>query len=233
MYIVLGRDDNFYISECDSFNRGQIRKMDTNGNVSTFVRNLGCAMGVTFDSSGNLYVAETNTHKILKITTSGNVTTFAGSGVAGNDNGQGTAASFNAPIGLVFDSNGDLYVSEAGGNKIRKITPSSNVTTFAGSGFPGNANGQGAAATFNGPVGMAFDNGILYVAENRNNQIRRIDANGNVTTFIGTGSAGMTDGAKTVARFDTPLSLISDRRGGLYVADFGNDQLRRVSPAAP
>jgi hypothetical protein len=233
IFIVLGPDDNLYVSECDNSGRGQIRKIDATGYVSTFVGNLGCAAGLAFDNSGNLYVATYDDNKVFKINADRTVSTFAGSGAAASVDGQGTAASINGPADLAFDSNGNLYVSEASGNKIRKIDPSGNVTTFAGSGVRGNADGQGTAATFSAPNGMTFDNGNLYVADAANHAIRKIDANGNVTTFIGTGSQGSTDGTKAVATFSYPRNLISDRRGGFYVADYSNNQLRRVSPAAP
>jgi sugar lactone lactonase YvrE len=232
IFIVLGPDDNFYVSQCDIWARGSIRKIDATGYVSTFVGNLGCAAGLAFDNSGNLYFADFDTNKVFKINADRTVSTFAGSGAAASVDGQGTAASINGPVDLAFDSNGILYVSDSGGHKIRKIDPSGNVTTFAGSGVTGMADGQGTAATFNAPNGMAFDNGNLYVADALNHAIRKIDANGNVTTFIGTGSQGSTDGTKAVATFYWPRNLISDRRGGFYVAE-DNNQLRRVSPAAP
>ena len=99
--------------------------------------------GSAADTLGNVYVADTNNHKIRKIDPSGHVTTFVGSGYSGSSDGQGSTATFNKPTGLAIDSTGNIYVSEFRGNKIRKIDSSGNVSTLAGSGITGSTDGQG------------------------------------------------------------------------------------------
>ncbi len=139
--------------------------------------------GVAVDASGNIYVADAGNNLIRKITFSlaplnyedGVVTTLAGSGAHGSDNGDSTLASFNNPTGVAVDKAGNVYVADAGNNMIRKIDPSGAVSALAGSGQPGAANGIGALATFNHPTGVAVDaSGNVYVADAGNNLIRKI-----------------------------------------------------------
>jgi sugar lactone lactonase YvrE len=130
---------------------------------------------MVFDSSGNLYVADVWSHKIRKITPAGVVSTFAGSGVKSSVDGIGTAATFNEPSGLAIDSAGNFYVGETVGQKIRKITPSGEVTTLAGAGTVGSTDGTGSAAKFNGPYGLLVDaDGNLIVADTENHKIRKV-----------------------------------------------------------
>jgi sugar lactone lactonase YvrE len=120
-------------------------------------------------------VADTGNNLIRKITAAGVVTTLAGSGRAGSTNATGTAASFDTPYGVAVDSSGTLYVSDTGNNLIRKITAAGVVTTLAGSGSAGSTNGTGTAASFSTPSGLTMDaSGALYVADFRNNLIRKI-----------------------------------------------------------
>ena len=169
----------------DSFNN-RIRKIDISGNVTTIAGSIqgyadgqGTAAlfynpcGITIDSSGNLYVADSENHKIRKIDTSRNVTTIAGSS-RGYADGQGTAALFYNPYGITIDSSGNLYVTEGANHTIRKIDTSRNVTTIAGS-SRGYADGPGTAALFSIPSGITIDSsGNLYVADSQNNRIRKI-----------------------------------------------------------
>ncbi|MGH7217981.1 MAG: SMP-30/gluconolactonase/LRE family protein [Candidatus Microsaccharimonas sp.] len=133
--------------------------------------------GLTVDSSGNVYVADTQNHRIRMIDTSGNVTTVAGSGTAGlSDNTTGTSAQFRSPSALTVSTNGTIYVADTLNNAIRKITPDRTVTTIAGNGTAGFADESGADARFNEPKGIAIgSDGRLYIADRANHRIRTLN----------------------------------------------------------
>ena len=169
-------------------------------------------------------------------TTVGQVSTLAGSGTTGSDNGTGTAASFGVMGGVAVDSSGNVYVADTSNFSIRKITPAGVVTTFAGSGTSGSADGTGTAASFAIPVGIASDSsGNVYVADAGNNLIRKITPAGVVTTFAGGGGSGVDgsgadDGTGPAASFNTPYSIAVDSSGNLYVADMMNNLIRKITP---
>lgn len=181
------------------------------------------------DASGNIFVADQQNHRIRKITPSGVVTTFAGSGSIGSANGTGTAASFNYPMGLAFDASGNLYVADAYNHRIRKITPAGVVSTYAGSGASGLLDGTLSAARFSYPIGLSFDgNGDLYVADRSNFAIRKISGDA-VTTVAGNGTAGSVDGTGAAARFQAN-GLVVDK-GNLYFVDQTYNGLKHISPS--
>ena len=232
---------NVYVA--DSGNN-KIRKITSTGVVTTLAgsgsqgsadgtgkaASFNTPIGVAVDSSGNVYVADMGNHKIRKITPAGVVTTLAGSGSEGSADGTGLAARFNAPNLLAIDSSGNVYVAEGGNNKIRKITSTGVVTTLAGSGSQGSANGTGLAASFNTPIGVAVDSsGNVYVADMGNHKIRKITLAGVVTTFAGSGSEGSANGTGLAASFNTPLGIAVDSIGNLYVADSGNNKIRKIT----
>jgi gliding motility-associated-like protein len=186
--------------------------------------------GLATDTSGNIYVVDVHNNIIRKITPEGNVTTFAGSGKAGSVDGTGTAASFNNPTGIAIDASNNLFISDSGNHKIRKITSSGVVTTFAGGGSRDFVDGIGTAARFNGPHGLAFDGSILYVVDSSNNKIRKISTTGVVTTLAGSGSIGSSDGLGTAASFHYPRGLCIDNLGNLYLADTYNNKIRKITP---
>jgi serine/threonine-protein kinase len=185
--------------------------------------------GVAVDGGGNVYVADTGNHRIRKITPGGNVTTLAGSGSIGHFDGQGSEASFYEPTGVAVDESRNVYVADKGNARIRKITPSGNVTTLAGSGSRGYGEGQGTAASFAYPYGVAVDGvGNVYVADNGNQRIRKITPSGNVTTLAGSGSFGSTDGPGTSASFSNSTGVAVDGSGNVYVADMFNQRIRKI-----
>jgi sugar lactone lactonase YvrE len=189
--------------------------------------------GVAVDASGNIYVAAKFAHEIRKISSTGVVTTLAGSGTAGSANGTGTAASFYNPTGVAVDVSGNIYVADKSNHKIRKITAAGVVTTLAGSGTAGSADGTGTAATFNNPAGVAVDaSGNIYVADKDNHKIRKITAAGVVTTLAGSGTDGSADGTGTAATFSLPEGVAVDASGNIYLADTGNDKIRKITAAA-
>ena len=186
--------------------------------------------GVAVDAAGNVFVADCSNHRIRKITSEGMATTFAGSGTMGFADGVGAAASFNCPTGVAVDAAGNVYVADAGNQRIRKITADGSVKTFAGSGTKGSADGVAAAASFNGPSGLAVDAvGNVYVADGDNNRIRKITADGNVSTFAGSGEDGSADGVGPTASFHSPLDVAVDAAGNVYVSDFGDHIIRKIT----
>ena len=185
------------------------------------------------DRQGNLYVGDSGNHLIRKITPLGEVSTLAGqAGVAGTNNGTGIGAQFNTPYGVCVDTNGNVFVSEIGSHTIRKITPAGVVSTVAGlAGISGSSNGNGSAARFNLPVTVsADDQGFLYVGDFSNDLIRKITPGGDVSTLAGVaGVPGIRNGPATNALFNGPHTCLPDDRGNVYVADFANHAIRKIS----
>ncbi len=188
--------------------------------------------GIAADAAGNLWVTDAGAGTIRRIVlATGAVTTFAGGG-NGFADGTGTGARFNQPRGIVADDAGNLYVSDASNQLIRRIViATAAVTTIAGGvGQAGFADGTGTAARFNQPRGLALDgNGKLYVADSANSSIRAIAlAGGVVTTLAGTGMPGPSDGVGTAAAFDNARGVVCDGLGNLYVADTNNSMVRKI-----
>ena len=238
--IAFDAKGNMYVSDSRNF---LIRKLDTQGNVSTFAGSGTSGFqdggpttaqfkhprGLVSDSKGDVYVADAEDHRIRKIGSEGNVTTFAGSGEAGFQDGPGKQAQFKNPCGLAVDSKNNVYIADSGNHRIRKIDTKGTVITFAGSGTAGFQNGAGNKAQFKSPCGLAFDNkGNLFVADVENHRIRKIDTKGNVTTFAGSGEASFKDGPSAKAQFDSPQGLAFDSDGNLYVADINNHRIRKI-----
>ena len=187
--------------------------------------------GVAADGSGNVYVAELNNHRIRKIVAAtGVVSTLAGSGTTGFADGPGAAAQFANPAGVAVDGSGDVYVADQGNHRIRKIIATTGmVSTLAGSGTAGFADGTGAGAQFFAPYGVAADGSNVYVADQLNHRIRKIVATtGVVSTLAGSGTAGSTNGTGTAAQFFSPAGVAVDGSGDVYVADQGIHRIRKI-----
>jgi sugar lactone lactonase YvrE len=182
--------------------------------------------------NGNLYIADNGNHCIRRISlATGIVTTYAGFPQAGYADGAALQAQFNGPIGLAADAQGTLYVGDTNNSRIRRIAANAQVSTIAGNGQLGFADGIGIAAMFNGITGVAIDaNGILYVADALNHRVRRIDGQGAVTTFAGNGTTGLVNNTGTTARFNGPYDVATDGSNNVYVADLGNHAIRRITP---
>jgi sugar lactone lactonase YvrE len=225
-----------------------IRRIGTDGVVTTFAGLPGVfgiddgigdgarfysPSGVAVDSSGNVYVADTMNSTVRKITPGRVVTTLAGAGrTRGSADGAGAVARFDQPFGVAVDSNGNVYVSDAAANTIRKITPAGVVSTLAGrSATPGSADGSGTNARFSVPYAIAVDStGTVFVVDHGNHAIRRVASDGTVTTLAGTaGSPGSADGRGASARFQYPSGIAVGRDGIVYVADTDNQVIRAIT----
>jgi|GEM_PF-1350957 len=207
---------------------GSIGSANGTGTAASFYTPLGIGIDL---KTGNLYVADAMNYIIRKITPAGVVTTFAGTvGKYGYQDGQGTSALFDRTDGIAVDQSGNVYVADNFNNRIRKISPTGLVSTLAGSGTMGSTNGQGTAASFNHPQGVAVDNlGNIFVADGSNNLIRKITPSGLVSTYAGTGAAGSADGSVTSATFNLPIALEFDKSGNLYIADRSNNKIRKIT----
>ena len=240
---------NLYVA--DTLNH-VIRKITSGGVVSTFagaagssgsVDDVGAAAkfsspyGVAVDPTGNIYVADAGNNTIRKITPGGVVSTFAGrdGSNAGAADGNGTNARFNNPSGLAVDGAGNIYVSDTNNHTVRKITGAGAVTTLAGfAGAKGSSDGLGLSARFSGPTGISADRtGTLYVADTGNATIRKISPGGSVSTIAGfAGVAGAAEGTGNAVRFTTPYGVAVDTAGNVFVADSGNNAIRKGVVAA-
>ena len=185
---------------------------------------------VVVDVTGsNIYVADTGNNVIREIAPDGTVTTFAGSGAAGDADGPASLAAFKQPIGLAFDLAGNLLVADSGNHRIRLITPAGTVTTLAGGVHDGFADGAAAQALFKQPSGIIVSpSGVVFVADTGNNRIRKIEA-GQVSTVAGTGQPGLNDGSPLTAQFNQPSAIASDDAGNLFIADTLNHAIRKVA----
>jgi sugar lactone lactonase YvrE len=226
-----------------------IFKLSDTGGISTFAGHAGTCGAIaspatastayffqptslTFDSSGNLFVADTGNTTISKITSAGVVTNFAGARPYGGADGTVTDSRFSFPEGVAVDSSGNVFVADTLNGKIRKVTPTGVVSTFAGSNY-GFVNGIGTTASFTIPKAIAVDstNGNVFVADSNNHAIRKITAAGVVSTFAGSGNAGFSNGNGAAASFNFPVGVAVDSSGNVFVADSNNNAIRKISPA--
>ncbi|HKO02003.1 MAG TPA: hypothetical protein VJ032_09940, partial [Thermoanaerobaculia bacterium] len=181
--------------------------------------------------NGTVYFADPGTHVIGRLGANGQPIVIAGQyGTAGIADGVGTAAQFSQPSGIAVDAAGNMYVTERGSSRIRKVAPDGTVSAFSGRlyGF-GFADGAPNVAIFSTPSAITIDPaGMLYVADRGNNRIRKVTPAGDVTTLAGNNIAGRVDGSATAARFDGPID-VAYGGGYVYVADQNNHAVRKVS----
>jgi len=200
--------------------------------------NLRAPFKAILDSSGNLYISDVANQVVRMVSKStGNITTFAGTnccyGFAG-DGGPANAAVLNHPVGLAFDSAGNLYIGDSNNHRIRKVAPNGIITTVAGNGNPG-FSGDGGPATnaeLNEPFGIAFDPyGNLFIADSANNRISVLMPNGTITTVAGNGKAGYSGDMipAITAELNQPFDVAFDPYGNLYIADANNYRIRKVT----
>ncbi len=185
--------------------------------------------GLGRGTNGLLYVTDMYNNRIRTVALDGTVATLAGSGEAAARNGAALSAAFNQPNDVVVDAQGVIFVADSGNNQIRRIAPDGTVTTLAGSGERGFADGQGPTALFNYPAALTLDGtGILYVADFLNNRVRKVLPDGTVSTVAGS-TRGYVDGLGRSAQFAEPGGLALDGAGNLFVSDSGNNRIRRIS----
>lgn len=239
--IAVDEKGNIYVAD---FANNLIRKIAVNGDVSTFIggghgvfaggegrrARLKGPDNIAIDKDGNIYVADADNFRILKISPDGIVTTIAGSGLRGYKDGDGKAAMFAYPTGIAADKDGNVYVADRGSHSIRKISSDEKVSTIAGNGYPAYADGNGVKTHFREPISLAADHeGNVYVADSGNHAIRKITPDGAVSTIAGNGRPGYKDGKGKDARFSWPTGIAADRTGNLYVCDSQNNRIRRVT----
>ena len=234
--VALDGSDNLYIADG---NNHRIRKVDTSGTITTVAGTgtLNLPASVALDGSDNLYVAEPGNHRIRKVDTSGTITIVAGTGTNGfsGDGGPAVNARLNNPNGVALDGTGNLYIADFNNNRIRKVDTSGTITTVAGTGTGGFSGDGGPAvnAQLNDPTGVALDGSDnLYIADYTNNRIRKVDTSGTITTVAGTGANGFggDGGPPLQARLNAPTNVALDGSGRLYIADYSNHRIRRLTP---
>jgi len=185
---------------------------------------------VAVNNYGDIFISDYGNHRIRKITNNGVVNTFVGGGISGYRDDVGTNAMLNGPAGIAFDSEDNMFLVEFTNHKIRKITKDGTVSTIAGS-TPGLVNGKGTDAKFRHPCGIAFDaTNNIFITDCSNHCIRKITPHGFVSTFVGNPTAGYTNAIGTSAQFNCPEGIAFDKAGNMYVADAGNNRIRKVSP---
>ena len=240
---------NLYIA--DTVNH-RIRKVDAAGVISTVAGDgtrgyggdggpavaaqLSSPRALALDEAGNLYIADSSNSRIRKVDAAGVISTVAGDGTRGfgGDGGPAVAAQLYLPYGVALDGAGNLYIADRNNNRIRKVDAAGVISTVAGGGSGGDG-GPAVAAYLNSPRGVAPDGaGNLYIADSSNNRIRKVDAAGVISTVAGDGTQGFggDGGPAATAQLDFPQDVALDGDGNLYIADSGNDRIRRLTPPA-
>ncbi|GHB28668.1 MULTISPECIES: RICIN domain-containing protein [Streptomyces] len=244
--------DNTGVIYFSDFSNHRVRKITTDGRIST-VAGTGVAgpggdnglavqaqlngpREVAVDKAGVLYIADAENHRIRKVTADGKITTVAGTGTAGSgpDGGAATAAPLNRPFGVAVDSVGSLYVLEYNNHRVRKVTADGKISTVAGTGTagPGGGGGPAVSATLYRPFGIAVDAADdLYIADTENHRVRKVTADGKISTVAGTGTAGAggDGGLAASAQLNRPMGVVVDSAGTLYITDFANNRVRAVA----
>jgi uncharacterized protein (TIGR03437 family) len=234
--VALDPSGNVYITTAPA-----IRKVDSGGIITSLTANVSSPRGIAADASGNLYVAEPSSQVVGKISPSGSASTFAGTGTPGfsGDGGLATSAALSFPNGVAWDAAGNVYIADSQNHRIRKVNPAGMITTIAGS-SPGGFSGDGGLAVnalLSSPSGVVVDAaGNLYIADLGNNRVRKIDPTGIITTVAGDSFGFSGDGGfAAYAGLEAPYGVAVDTAGNLYIADSGNGRIRKVTfgKAAP
>ncbi len=236
--IAFDYEDNLYIADA-----GRIRKLSKSNNIiSTLAGNenagnidgtginaqFNLLYGIILDTQGNLVVTDVVNNNIRKVTPAGIVTTMAGYN-QGYSDGNGIKASFNFPGGICIDAHSNnMYIADAGNFRIRLMNAAGDVNTYAGNGSYGYKDGRFFEAEFKFPTGITIDNkGNVYVC-GEENAIRKISANGDVSTIAGSGIKGYNNGSGEVAMFNQPVYMCTSKDGAVYVSDHSNHSIRKI-----
>jgi sugar lactone lactonase YvrE len=245
--VALDADGNLYIADA---NNNRVRKVDTNGIITTVAGNGGAGysgdggagtnaslhypFSVVLDANGNLYIADYFNNRIRMVGLNNLITTVVGGGNSNlGDGGAATSARLADPEGMALDVDGNLYIADLGNSRIRLVTTNGLISTVAGNGGSGYSGDGGSAtnASFHNPSGVALDAfGNLYIADQNNQRIRQVAANGIITTVAGNGSFAYSGdgGAATNAALYDPNGAAFDPAGNLYIADTDNNRIREV-----
>jgi sugar lactone lactonase YvrE len=240
---------NLYISDS---NNNRIRKVTAAGIISTIAGNgtagyngegaavntqMNFPVGVALDTAGNLYIADPENRRLRKLTPAGIISTLAGDGTAGfgGDGASATSAVLAFPLGVALDSSGNVFIADYDNNRVRKVTPFGLITTVAGTGSPGFSGDEGPAiaAKLFKPYGLAVDSGgNLFIADSYNQRVRKVSPAGVISTFAGNGrNAFAGDGGPATQAQFYPFGIGLNSAGNLYIADWSNNRIRRVTPA--
>ncbi|MBC7554468.1 MAG: T9SS type A sorting domain-containing protein [Taibaiella sp.] len=246
VYIACHSRDNIIMGNTSTGTGSRVCGSNSQGSTGDGGQATACKLlvpsGAAVDNAGNIYVIDCGGNKIRVVKAStGIITTFAGTGAAGvsGDGGPATAAKLNRPMGVTVDASNNVYISDFGNNKIRKIDAATGIiTTIGGTGVSGFSGDGGAAraAKIAGPMGLCTDwVGNVYFADQNNNRIRKIDYTGIITTVAGNGTGGFGgDGGPSVAaKLNRPSGVWVDPFNNMYVADCGNNRIRRVDAPLP
>ncbi|HEX5890783.1 MAG TPA: NHL repeat-containing protein [Pyrinomonadaceae bacterium] len=231
--IAIADDGTIYVADAGESNR--IRKITGEGIVTTFAgSNEGFADGtgaaaafntpsaLAIDTNGNLYVADTGNNRIRKVTPQGDVSTIAGDGTAGYVDGPAAQARFNGPIGIAVAANGNVFVADSYNDRIRMISPDGQVSTVAGAGTPGYADGDRNNSLFDTPCGViATADGSLIVADTGNDRLRKIAPDGNVSTLPVNING---------EEISNPIGLALTHDNFLYVTELDRSRVIQIAP---
>jgi len=246
--VAVDNAGNLFIAD---YMNNRIRKVTPGGTISTVAGNgiegyngdnipatsaeLWLPIGVAVDGAGNLFIAELTGYRIRKVTPAGTISTVAGNGSPGYNDGPATSAGLNFPRGVAVDGAGNIFIADRGNNFIRKVTPAGMMSRVAGNGNQGFSGDGGPAtsAALNSPSGVAVDAaGNLFIADAGNNLIRKVTPDGTISTVAGNrnSTSGGDGGLATSAGISSPPGVIVDNAGNLFIADFGNNKIRKLTP---
>ncbi len=244
---------NLYIAD---YTNNRVRKVSTSGIISTYAGNgtsgfsgdggaataakLNNPGALAVDASNNLFIADNTNVRIRKVSPSGVITTYCGTGTSGytGDGGAATAANITASCSMATDASGNLYLLDNTNARVRKVSTSGTITTFAGVGTAGFSGDGGAAssAMLNRPSGITVSvAGDLYISDQYNNRVRKINSSGIISSVAGTGTSGFSGdgGSATAAMLNLPTSIATNAGGDIFIGEYSNYRIRKVTAGTP